>query len=318
MALHPQRQRLDALQEEERVERRERRAGVAQQHRPHAADVRRRPERVGPDDAVVGGVGLREAGVAVGLGGPVEAAVVDDRAADRRAVAADVLRQRVDRDIGAEREHLAADRRRHRVVDDERQAGRVRGVGPGADVDHVQPRVADRLGEHEARLVVDVRRELLGPVGIDEPHLDPVLRQRVREQVVGAAVERRDRHDVVARARDVQHRVGDGRLAGCERQRGERRLGESRALELGEPLLEHRVRRVHDPRVDVAELLEREQVGRVLGAVEDVRRRLVDRHRARVRRGIGLLPAVQRDRLGPLAVRAHASPPSDLAVHARL
>ena len=38
--------------------------------------------------------------------------------------------------------------------------------------------------------------------------------------------------------------------------------------------------RVHDPRVDVAELLEREQVRGVLGVVEDVGRGLVDRQRA--------------------------------------
>ena len=65
--LHPQRQRLEALQEEERVERRHRRAGVPQQHRPDAADVRRRAERVAPDDAVVGRVRLRQAREAVGV-----------------------------------------------------------------------------------------------------------------------------------------------------------------------------------------------------------------------------------------------------------
>ena len=48
--------------------------------------------------------------------------------------------------------------------------------------------------------VVDQGREVLGPVGVGEARLDAVLRQRVREQVVGAAVERSRRDDVVARA----------------------------------------------------------------------------------------------------------------------
>ena len=61
VALHPQRQRFDALEEEERVERRERSAGVAQQHRADATDVGRWAERVGPDNTVVARVrqGLR-------------------------------------------------------------------------------------------------------------------------------------------------------------------------------------------------------------------------------------------------------------------
>ena len=57
---------------------------------------------------------------------------------------------------------------------------------------------------------------------------------------------------------------------------------------------------IHDPRVDVARLGQREQVGGVLGVVEDVGRRLVDRDRAGVRGRIRLLAAVEGDRLGML------------------
>ena len=55
---------------------------------------------------------------------------------------------------------------------------------------------------------------------------------------------------------------------------------------------------------------EREQVGGVLGVVEHERRRLVDRHRARVGRAVGLLAAVQGDRLGSECV-AHFGTPRD-------
>ena len=163
------------------------------------------------------------------------------------------------------------------------------------EVDDVELRVADRLGEHEARLVVGQPRDRVRVVRVGEAHLDAVLRQRVREEVVGAAVERRDRDDVVAGAREVEHGVRHGRLA-----RG-RRAGREAALERRDALLEDVPGRVHDPRVDVARHLEREEIRGVLGVVELVRRRLVDRHGPRVRRRVGRLAGVKGDGLCPLS-----------------
>ena len=185
------------------------------------------------------------------------------------------------------------------VVEDQRQAGRVGGLRPRRDVDDVELRVADRLGEDELRVLVGELRDGVGVVRVGQAHLDAVLRQRVREEVVGAAVELADGDDVVAGARDVQHRVGHGRLAG----RGDD--GADAALEVGEALLEHAPRRVHDPRVDVARDGEREEVGGVLRVVEDVRGRLVDRDRAGVGGRVRLLAAVKGDGLGPGLVVAH-------------
>ena len=64
------------------------------------------------------------------------------------------------------------------------------------------------------------------------------------------------------------------------------------ALQRGDALLDDVLRRVHDPGVDVAGLGKAEQRGRVLGAVEGVRRGLVDRQRPRVGRAVGLLAGV--------------------------
>ena len=102
MALDPQRQRLEPLQEQERVERRERRAEVAQQLDAQPDDERRRSpntsEKTRPWYAGSGSVNSGKRGA---LRRPVEAAAVDDDAADRRAVAADPLGGRVDDDVGA-------------------------------------------------------------------------------------------------------------------------------------------------------------------------------------------------------------------------
>jgi len=63
------------------------------------------------------------------------------------------------------------------------------------------------------------------------------------------------------------------------------------ALEGGDPLLEDVGCRVHDPGVDVAEFLQPEEPGGVVGVVEDVAGGGVDRDGARLRRGSTCWPA---------------------------
>ena len=79
------------------------------------------------------------------------------------------------------------------------------------------------------------------------------------------------------------------------------------ALERGDALLERRDGRVRQARIDVAEGLQVEQARRVVGAVEDEARRLVDRQRARAGRRVGDLAGVDRQGLGLEAVVGHAS-----------
>ena len=64
------------------------------------------------------------------------------------------------------------------------------------------------------------------------------------------------------------------------------------AFQGGDALLEDVHGRVHDPRVDVAELLQREQPGGVVGVVEQVGGGLVDRHGPGFGGRVGLLAAV--------------------------
>ena len=120
------------------------------------------------------------------------------------------------------------------------------------------------FGSHRSRPRVEV-------VGIvDEADLHPELRERVVELVVGAAVERRRRDDVPAVLGQVRERH---ELGGLPARGGQRAHA---ALERGHAVLEHRLGGVHDPRVDVAELLEPEQRRRVRGVAEHVAGGLVD------------------------------------------
>ena len=125
---HAQRQGLDALQDVEGVGRAHAGAEIAQAlgARPH--DEGRRAELLGEVDAVIAGIGLRQRRkLARRL--PVEAAAVDQHAADGDAMAAQPLGRRMHDDIGAVLERPAQVGRGEGVVDHQRQPGRVRDLG---------------------------------------------------------------------------------------------------------------------------------------------------------------------------------------------
>ena len=143
---------------------------------------------------------------------PRELARVDDRAADAGAVAAEVLGQRVHHDVGAMLDRPAQVRRGHGVVDDQRHAVVVRDLGDGRDVGHVAGRVAQRFDEHGLGPVVDQLFEAGRVAVVGKTRGDAELRQRVREQVVGAAIQCRAADDVVTGFSDGLDGVGHGRL----------------------------------------------------------------------------------------------------------
>ena len=285
-AVHAQRQGFDALQDLPGVERRERGAGVAQRHDPRAGDVGRRAQRLGIDHAVVAHVRLVQALEARLVLGPGELAAVDDGAAQRGAVPAQVLGQRVHHDVGAVLERPDQVGRAHGVVDDQRHAVLVRDGRHAGDVGDVAGRVADGLHVHGLGALVDQLGEAGRVAVVGKAGLDAVLRQRVREQVVGAAVQCRAADDVVAHLGDGLQRVQDGRLAAGHRQRADA------AFQRRHALFQHVGGGVRDAGVDVARHLQVEQVGAVLRAVEGVSHGLVDRHRhrlgGRVRRVAGV------------------------------
>ena len=77
----------------------------------------------------------------------------------------------------------------------------------------------------------------------------------------------------------------DSRCAGCKCK------CRDAAFERGEALLEHVLRRIRQAAVDVARILQAETVGGMLAVLEDIARRLVNRHGARIRRGVGFFLA---------------------------
>ncbi len=101
-------------------------------------------------------------------------------------------------------------------------------------------------------------------VGRVRPRDVPIeLLERVIELVDRAAVELAAGDELIAR---LQERVEGEELRRVPRGDGERG---GAAFERGDAPFEHRLRRVGDARVDVAERFEPEQRGGVVGVVED-------------------------------------------------
>ena len=162
-------------------------------------------------------------------------------------------------DVRTVRQGVEDERGRDGVVDDEGHTDLMGHRGDGLDVEDVGLGVGDGLGEEGLGVRLHGR-----PPGVrvvlclDEGHLDAQALEGVLQQVDGAPVERRRGDDVVACLGDVEQGQGRRGLAARDEQ------GTDAALERRDPLLDHGLGGVHDPGVDVAELLEREKVRGVL------------------------------------------------------
>ena len=297
MARHPQVQSLETLQCEERGEGAHRSTRVAQpvgSHVHDVGDVAHLAKRLFEDRAVVGRGGRAEFGPALRVRGPLEVGAVHHRAANVHPVAADELRGRIDHDVDSVLDGAKQQRRHDGVVAERRQLVLVRDVADGLEVRHVVLGVADALEVDAAGVLVHQLVDLLGLVRVEEAHLDAEVLERLGEERPGAAVEAGGRDEILARVADGEQCGVDGRLPRRKRQPGRP------PVHLGQTLLEHVVGRVHEPAVDVPELRECEEIGGVIGVVEDVRGRRVDGNGARIGGRVGLLPGV--DGLGPQSV----------------
>jgi hypothetical protein len=118
-----QRQRLRILQDQKRIERRQRRADIAQQGDARPGGISDRPQwlhRFGPNRTKIGRIRGIDRGLALQMRGPIEIATVDQEPADRIRVAAEIFGRGIHHNGGAVIERSHQDRRR--VVDDQQNA----------------------------------------------------------------------------------------------------------------------------------------------------------------------------------------------------
>ena len=155
-------------------------------------------------------------------------------------------------------------------------------------------------------MVSPITRRVLGRIAdaefverarLDESRGDAEARQRVGQQIDGAAIKRGRGDDVVA---GIEQRRDRQMQRGHPARRADRA---DAALKRGKPLLEHRRGRIRNPGVDVSGALEIEQRRGVVGILEHVGRGLIDRDRTRARDRIRMLAGMkaqglERGRLG--------------------
>ena len=271
VALHAQRERLQPLNEQEGVERRQARALVPHERRAKLDDVGQIPHRVGENHAMVGGVGLRQAGE-FAAGRPVELSTVHNHTAHGCAVSANELRRRVDYDIRAVLNGPQKVGCGKGVIHDEGNAVPVRHRRDSLQIDHIRVGVAQRLGVEQFRVGLDSRIEVSGVGRVNECRDDALLRQCVGKKVIGPAVEICGGDDVVSSDGNVLHGVGDGRRAGGSRQ------CRSAALQRCDALFKNVVGGVHQTGVDVAGNGETKASRRRRGVLEHIGGGGIDGH----------------------------------------
>jgi len=151
-------------------------------------------------------------------------------------------------------------------------------------------RVTDGLDEDGLCLIVNRVFKSALFVRVYERCGDAVLRERVLEQIVGAAVDGLRGNDVVTCACEVEERIIDGCCTGSDAKRCHAALKGCNAL------LKCVHGGVRQTAVDVACICEREAGCCVCGVLEDEGSRLVDRHCAGIGSGVRvLLTCVQLD-----------------------
>ena len=147
------------------------------------------------------------------------------------------------------------------------------------------------FAENRACVFVDQPLDVGGRVARGEAALYALARQDILQERMRRAVELRHGDDVAAVVGDIGESVVQGRLACGDGERADA------ALEFGDAPFQNVRRRIADPAVAEALGLQIEEGGGVIGAVERIGGRLVDRNGDGFRRRFDLVAAVNGDRL---------------------
>ena len=159
---------------------------------------------------MVGWVRLREPRE-LAAGCPVEVSSVDDHAAHDCSVSSDEFRRGVDYDVCTVLDRSQQERRCEGVVNDERDACLMGDLRDHFNVYHIRIRIAQRFRVEQFRVRLYCLCEILRVGRIDECGINPLVFQRVGEEVVRPSVEIRGGYNVVPRRGDVLDRVCDRR-----------------------------------------------------------------------------------------------------------
>ena len=163
-------------------------------------------------------------------------------------------------------------------------------VGNLGEIRNVVLRIADGFQIHQPRVLIHQLVDLSGMIGIEEAHLDAQLLEGLREQRPGASIQIGRSNEILAGMRDGKNRGVHGRLSAGKYEPSDA------AINRGQSLLQHIVGRIHDPRIDVAELLKPEKPCGVVYVVEGEAGGGVNRHSSGMRKRIGCVAGMKCER----------------------
>ena len=232
---------------------------------------------LGIGHAVVALIGRGKTRELVRMGHPVKLAVVNDHAAQVGSMSIHVLGGGVRNDVGTPLKGTAHHRRREGVVDHQRHAVVMCGLGKALNIEHGKGGVGNRLAKDELGIGLKGCLELLiGAVGGNERAGHAHAAHGVGEQVIRTAVNGRARDHVIAGTGHVKDREEVRSHARARKHRGGASL---HLTDLGGNQI---ARGVLQAAVEVARLLQVKQLAHVLGRVVLPRGGLVDGHLARL------------------------------------
>ncbi len=128
-------------------------------------------------------------------------------------MAAHELGQRMHDDVGAMTRRLQEHRRRHRVVDNQRHAARMRHARDCLKVTDIAGRIADGLAEHRGGIFIHAGGKRLSTVAGGKAAFHALPRQNRVQQGMGGTVKLRHRNDILPGARDIGEGVVQRRLS---------------------------------------------------------------------------------------------------------
>src|SRR5262249_4190721 len=219
VALDPQGNRFDSLEQQKRAQGRQHGAGGPLVDTAAARNVRGLFKMVDVHETVIGGIRAAEHGETFGVLLPGKPAAVDNDTAECRAVPAHELRQRMHHNVCAVGDRPQQDRRGDRIVDDQRNAVAVGYVSERLDITNVSRWITDTFAKYRSRLVIEQLFYRLGLIRLRKADVDSLTPQNVGEQCVRSSGKLRTRNDVAAELRDVERRVIERRLACADAQR---------------------------------------------------------------------------------------------------
>ena len=214
---------------------------------------------------------------------PVELSGVHDNAPESCAVPAEELGGGVHHYVRAVLDRPDQVRSSEGVVYHQRYACRVGYLRKGVYIGDVTVGVAEGLYEDRSGIGLYRGLYFVQVMDVNEGGLNAELRKGVGKKVVAAAVYGLLRHYVVSLLRQSLYGVGDGRSARRKRQ------SRNAALKGRYSLLQHVLRGVGEPAVDVARIRKPEPVRGVLAVMKNIRCSLIDGYRSGICRGVCLL-----------------------------